>query len=80
RNPGNPRPSWLHARDYGVVVTNPFPRQPKERREPYVRTWIKRGTPFQLSYAILIHETAPETTFDRNAAAAMLLKSFGSAK
>ena len=31
-HPDKPRPSWLHARDYGVVVTNPFPKQPKERR------------------------------------------------
>ena len=57
-HPDNPRPSWLHARDYGVVVTNPFPKQPKERREPYVKTWVKKGEPFRLRYAVLIHDTA----------------------
>ncbi len=57
-HPDNPRPSWLHARDYGVVVTNPFPKQPKERRAPYVKTWVKRGEPFRLRYAVLIHDTA----------------------
>ena len=57
-HPENLRPSWLHARDYGVVVTNPFPKQPKERRAPYVKTWVKRGEPFRLRYAVLIHDTA----------------------
>ena len=57
-SPENPRPSWLHARDYGVVVTNPFPRQPKERRTPYVKTWVKRGESFRLRYAVLIHDTS----------------------
>jgi len=56
-SPNNPRPSWLHARDYGVVVTNPFPKQPKERREPYVKTKVKQGDVFQLSYELLVHET-----------------------
>jgi hypothetical protein len=41
-----------------VVVTNPFPKQPKERRAPYVKTWVKRGEPFRLRYAVLIHDTA----------------------
>lgn len=56
----NTRPSWLHARDYGVVVTNPFPKQPKERREPYVKTWVKRGEPLHLSYTILIYDISPD--------------------
>ena len=30
------------TRDYGVVVTNPFPKQPKERREPYVKMGQER--------------------------------------
>ncbi len=64
-DPDNPRPSWLHARDYGVVVTNPFPKQPKERREPYVKTPIKKGETFKLSYTIVIHDL-PAGEFDRN--------------
>jgi len=58
-SPANSRPCWIHARDYGLVVCNPFPRQPKERREPYVRTWVKQGAAFRLAYAIAIHESAP---------------------
>ena len=53
----NPRPCWSHSRDYGVLVANPFPKQPKERREPYVKTWVKKGQPFRISYAVLIHDT-----------------------
>lgn len=75
-NPDNPRPSWLHARDYGVVVTNPFPKQPKERREPYVKTWIKRGEEFRLSYAVLIHERPADEPLDHAGLADRLLKSF----
>ena len=75
-NPANPRPSWLHARDYGVVVTNPFPKQPKERREPYVKTYIKKGEPFKLSYAILIHDLPANAPLDHEDAAKSLLSTF----
>ena len=64
-DPSNERKSWLHARDYGVVVTNPFPKQPKQRREPYVKTWVRKGKPFQLRYAILIHDQPANQDFDR---------------
>lgn len=75
-DPNNSRPSWLHARDYGVVVTNPFPKQPKERREPYVKTVVKASEPFRLSYAILIHETDVASEFDRERAATDVLSRF----
>ena len=75
-SPNNPRPSWLHARDYGVVVTNPFPKQPRERREPYVKTAVKRGQPYRLAYAILIHDAPVKARFDRNAVAETLMQSF----
>lgn len=71
-SPQNPRPSWAHSRDYGVVVINPFPKQPKERREPYVRTRVKKGEAFRLRYAVLIHDNAK--TIDRAGVAAELLK------
>ena len=64
-DPANPRRSWVHARDYGVVVCNPFPRQPKERREPYVKTWVKGRKPFRLAYGVAVHETPP-SEFDRD--------------
>lgn len=64
-SPQNSRPSWLHARDYGVVVTNPFPKQLQERREPYVKTTVRKGEAFRLSYTLLIHEHTLNGTLDR---------------
>jgi putative membrane-bound dehydrogenase-like protein len=55
-HPGNARGCWSHSRDYGALVANPFPKQPKERREPYVTTPVKKGERFRLRYTILIHE------------------------
>ena len=55
-HPNNPRASWAHSRDYGVLVSNPFPKQPKERREPYVSTTVKKGERYRLRYRVLIHE------------------------
>jgi len=71
-NPRNPKTSWLHARDYGLVATNPFPMQPKERREPYVKTWVKKGQPFALSWCVLIHDTTEP--IDRDAVYQRMLK------
>ena len=76
-DPNNARPSWLHARDYGVVVTNPFPKQPKERREPYVKTWVKKGVPYRLSYAVLIHDLPTDEPLDREAAYRMAVEALG---
>ncbi len=53
----NPRDCWAHSRDYGVVVINPFPKQPRERRQPYVTTPVKKGAEFRLRYRVLIHES-----------------------
>ena len=75
-DPSNPRPSWLHARDYGVVVTNPFPKQPKERREPYVKTHVKKGESFRLSYVVLIHDLPDKTPLNQKDAANALLSTF----
>lgn len=59
-SPYNARRCWMHTRDYGLVVANPFPKQPKERREPYVKTTVAKGKVFRLSYGVLMHDT-PET-------------------
>ncbi|MEM7009842.1 MAG: PVC-type heme-binding CxxCH protein [Verrucomicrobiota bacterium] len=55
-HPGNLSSCWAHSRDYGVLVSNPFPKQPKERREPYVTTKVKKGERYRLRYTVLIHE------------------------
>ncbi|MEZ5302165.1 MAG: DUF6807 family protein [Verrucomicrobiales bacterium] len=68
-HPANARKCWGHTRDYGVMVINPFPRQPKERREPYVKTEVPRGEAFRLGYTVLIHGGAGEAAVARAAAA-----------
>lgn len=72
-HPENPRPSWSHSRDYGVLVSNPLPKQPKERREPYVTTPVKKGERFRLRYTVLIHEVNAEG-FDAAALAEQIRK------
>lgn len=59
-HPDNPRPCWSHSRDYGALVSNPFPKQPKERREPYATTVVKKGEKFRLRYRVLIHESSAD--------------------
>jgi hypothetical protein len=59
-HPQNPRASWAHSRDYGIVVANPFPRPPGERAEPFVKTVVHPRDRFRLRYSILIYETAAD--------------------
>lgn len=63
----NPKTTWLHARDYGLVATNPFPMQPREQREPYVKTVVRKGEVFRLAWTVLIHEQDAEDVPDREA-------------
>lgn len=56
-HPENSRPSWSHSCNYGVLVANPFPKQPKERWEPYLTTTVKPGERLRLRYTVLIHES-----------------------
>jgi hypothetical protein len=73
-DPENPRRCWMHSRDYGVVVVNPFPRQPHERREPYVKTTVAPGQAYRLGYGVAIHDMAADEPFDRQAVYADYLK------
>lgn len=51
--PGNPHPSWHHARDYGFVAANPFPRD-------VVKTTIPAGEEFRLQYAVYVYDFAAD--------------------
>jgi putative membrane-bound dehydrogenase-like protein len=64
-SPRNARRCWMHTRDYGLIAANPFPKQPKERRQPYVKTVIKKGEPYRLSYGLLIHDQLVGDALDR---------------
>ena len=72
-HPENPRACWSHSRDYGALVSNPFRKQTKERREPYVTTTVKKGERFRLRYTVLIHEVEADD-FDPAALATRIQK------
>lgn len=53
-DPGNFRRSWFHARDYGLLVANPFGRRAftKGARSEVV---VKAGATFRLRFGVLVH-------------------------
>lgn len=46
---GNPYRTWHHARDYGFVAANPFPRD-------LVKTTVAAGEEFRLRYAVYVYD------------------------
>jgi len=57
-DPANFRPSWFHARDYGLIVANPFGRKSMEKGEAD-RTVVKKGQQFRYRNGVAIH-SGPE--------------------
>lgn len=53
-HPDNFRPSWFHARDYGLLVANPFGRKAFHRGDAS-RIRVKPGEKLRLRYGILLH-------------------------
>jgi hypothetical protein len=53
-DPANFRRSWFHARDYGLLVANPF-GQNAFTRGPKSRVALKEGEPLRLRFGILVH-------------------------
>lgn len=62
-NPANFRPSWFHARDYGLLLANPFGRN-AFTQGPKSAVTIKRGVPFRLRFGVLIHGADKGERFD----------------
>ncbi|MDZ4656104.1 MAG: DUF6807 family protein [Bythopirellula sp.] len=56
-HPNNFRPSWFHARDYGLLVANPFGRKAFHQGE-VSNVVVKPGEKFHLRYGILLHSDA----------------------
>ncbi len=71
-HPENSRPCWFHARDYGLVVANPFERPGKAAAVPG-RFQVKRGEDFRLRFGVYLHEG----DFDPNEAYETYVKSGG---
>lgn len=72
-HPGNFRPSWFHARDYGFLAANPFGRAAFKKGEPS-KVVVKPGEEFRLRYGILIHADEDGKLPDLNAADSDYLK------
>ena len=66
-HPDNFRRSWFHARDYGLLVANPFGRRAFGKGEPSTVV-VKPGEEFRLRYGILLHGQSDEGRLDLNAA------------
>jgi hypothetical protein len=66
-HPDNFRPSWYHARDYGLLVANAFGRRAmKAGKESRVE--LEKGKPFRLRYGIFVHGALPRGVEDIRAA------------
>ncbi len=62
-HPDNFRPSWFHARDYGLLEANPFGRQAfgKGDKSSVV---VKPGESLRLRYGLLVHSGPPGSAPD----------------
>jgi hypothetical protein len=53
-DPKNFRRCWFHARDYGVLVANPFGRNAFTRGEKS-KVVVRKGETFRLRFGVLVH-------------------------
>lgn len=54
RDPKNFRRAWFHARDYGMLVANPFGRNAFTKGEKSSIV-VRKGETFRLRLGVLIH-------------------------
>ncbi len=57
QHPKNFRPAWYHARDYGLLVLNPFGRNALTGGERS-RVTVKQGETLRLRYGVFLHGDA----------------------
>lgn len=62
-DPANFRTSWFHARDYGVLVANPFGRK-AFTKESESKVVVQKKRPFHLGFGVLVHAGADESSVD----------------
>lgn len=65
-HPDNFRPSWFHARDYGLLEANPFGRQAFGKGEKSSVT-VRPGEKLRLRYGIFVHSGADPSIADLKA-------------
>ena len=66
-HPNNFRPSWFHARDYGLLEANPFGRE-SFGKGAKSSVSVKPGEKLRLRYGILIHSDSASSALDYAAA------------
>jgi hypothetical protein len=66
-HPENFRPSWFHARDYGLLEANPFGRHAFHKGE-ISKVVIKPGESLRLRHGVLLHSESPDSQPDLAAA------------
>lgn len=62
-DPRNFRPAWFHARDYGLLVANPFGRNAFTKGEKS-RIVVRPGESLTLAFVVCVFEAGPGETFD----------------
>jgi hypothetical protein len=72
-HPQNFRRSWMHARDYGLLVANPF-GQRAFTKGPASRIEVKPGETLHLRFGVWAYAANPDEKLDRTALAADYLR------
>lgn len=62
-HPQNFRRSWFHARDYGLLVANPF-GQNAFTKAPKSQVTIRQGEVLHLRFGVLVYETANDAPWN----------------
>jgi hypothetical protein len=75
-DPRNFRRSWFHARDYGLLVANPFGRK-SLAKGPESQVVVKRGEAFRLGFGVLLHTSTTDGETDLAASYRDYLKQIG---
>jgi hypothetical protein len=75
-HPENFRPSWFHARNYGLLVANPFGRHAFGKGEKSHLS-VQLGEELRLRYGVLIHSAPAESKLDLGQAYRNYLQSAG---
>src|SRR5262249_29823385 len=66
-DPANFRRSWFHARDYGLIVANPFGRKALTNG-PESRVIVRSGEALRLGFGVFLHSAPSASPADPRAA------------
>ena len=72
-SPANFRRSWFHARDYGLLVANPFGRNAFTNGEKS-RVDVRKPNALRIRFGILLHSSEDESRMDLDAAYQLFLE------